>query len=183
MSTIHHDFDGAQLGCFCWTYAQTGIHQTLNVPHNAGTISHNADKSFSPFSSDTDEERYIYVENILTSVPLKHRNRYKMKIEDRYLPTETNSDVKVRHALMSRHIESNREGPYIGRHQHLCNLLQAQRTNETSVSTHRGLVDAADRCESRLFFRSSNDGNYLSKGDTNSEIRNSQVELNRIGNL
>ena len=84
------------------------IHQTLNVTsHAAGAISRDADKNLSPLSANTVEKLCRYIEHVFTSVPLKHRNRDKVKIEDLSLPTETDSDVEVRHTLMSRHVESN----------------------------------------------------------------------------
>ena len=84
---------------------------------------------------------------------------------------------------MSRHVESNRKSPDTQCHEHLRNLLQAQRTNKANLSTHSHLVDAADQSESRLLFHSANNAPNLSKGDTNSEILNGEVELKRIDNI
>ena len=126
---------------------------------------------------------FRYVERVFTSVPIKHRNRDKMKIEDIYFPTETYLDVEIRNALMSRHVKSNQDRPDTWCHEHLRNLLQAQRTNEAIVSAHSCLVDAAYQSESRLIFCSANISPDLSKGDSNSKILNSEVELNRIDYL
>ena len=148
-----------------------------------GAISCNDHKNISLLSAYTVENSSRYVEHVFTSVPIKHRNRYKVKIEDISLPTEMDSDVEVQHTLMSRHAESNQESPDTWCHEHLRNLLQAQRTNKASVSTHSCLVDAVDLSKSCLIFCSANNSPDLLKGYANSEILNGEVELKIIDNL
>ena len=66
------------------------IRETLNATsHAAGAISCNEHKNISPPLEDTVKKLCIYVEHSFTSVPIKHRNIDKVKIEDISFPTET----------------------------------------------------------------------------------------------
>ena len=143
--------------------------------HAAGDISRNAYRNLLPLLAYSFEKLCRYIEHVFTSVTIKNRNRDKVKIEGIYFPIDMDSGVEVKHALMSRHVESNREIPDTRCHEHLRNLLQAQRTNKANVSTHSHLVDAADQSESRLLFHSANNAPNLSKFHANSKILNSEV--------
>ena len=70
--------------------------ETLNATsHAAGIIICNAHNNILPLLADIVEKLCRYVEHVLTSVPIKHRDRGKVKIEDISLPIDTYSDVKV----------------------------------------------------------------------------------------